>query len=432
MRTFFALVLAMCAARAGAAAGADGAGLREQRAADAAPAGGRHRGDTGRGRAAGDAADEGTSGGSGIRRGEGRGERGGGAGGRVLHGLAEARRAARLMRPMGLPHKRGADSDMDTPGGAGDAHRAPISDLEPAGPHGLHRRLGAIPVAGIVSGNSAAVKAKQRIAAAAKRARRKKKKTTSTTSSTSTSVTFTHTTTTLTTSTFTRTTSTTTQTTLTTTETATKTVQIATEEPPPRTLKTGTRTPQTTATPDEWFGPCPWGADVPETTVARCGKTFNQRCPPGECCTPTGDCRNPNDEFEVPWCNAECQHGYGRCRNATGTVDFSCATTTIPYSTTRMSAATPVYMACPDLEITRSGRCGPEWGNLRCHEDLCCGGGGWCQDDGGDSGKEWCGLTCQLGFGKCWVSEHPGATIRCPARRAKFDIGEFLAPDEEP
>ncbi|KAI9022642.1 hypothetical protein DFJ74DRAFT_768334 [Hyaloraphidium curvatum] len=85
-----------------------------------------------------------------------------------------------------------------------------------------------------------------------------------------------------------------------------------------------------------------------------------------------------------------------------------CNTTAVS-STVTMSKGTPVYVPAAIIPETNTGRCGIEFGR-KCRAGICCSRWGYCEDDGGDSGAAWCGLGCQLGYGKCWVEAETTST----------------------
>ncbi|KAI9002218.1 hypothetical protein DFJ74DRAFT_714365 [Hyaloraphidium curvatum] len=158
---------------------------------------------------------------------------------------------------------------------------------------------------------------------------------------------------------------------------------------------------------------CP---DLPVTEDVRCGPQAGRRCPGNLCCSQWGFCQDDGGDSGEPWCGAGCELGWGKCFLGTAPFasDFACPTPTSDgppptYQLTYVSAATPVYMACPTLAVSTDGRCGEGFGT-RCRDGYCCSQWGWCQDNGGDSGYSWCGEGCQLGFGKCFVGSAPLST----------------------
>lgn len=161
------------------------------------------------------------------------------------------------------------------------------------------------------------------------------------------------------------------------------------------------------------FVPC---TDYAVSTNGRCGGAYGTKCPSGLCCSKYGYCQDDGGQDGAPWCDAGCQRGFGKCwANVTDPDNYNCPTATATYQLTTISSATPVYMACPSLPVSKDGRCGVDFGGTRCIEGYCCSVAGYCQDDGGNSGEPWCGGGCQIGMGKCFVGTAPlSSTFTCP------------------
>ncbi|KAI9018823.1 hypothetical protein DFJ74DRAFT_195400 [Hyaloraphidium curvatum] len=108
-------------------------------------------------------------------------------------------------------------------------------------------------------------------------------------------------------------------------------------------------------------------------------------------------------------------------------------TRTVPFFSATVSITTvTVYPACPGFPVSNDSRCGVETG-FRCPDGLCCSGRGICQDDGGNSGWDWCAYPpCQIGYGKCFDRASPTSPPSDPPRfecpPAPIPSGSVLPP----
>jgi len=107
----------------------------------------------------------------------------------------------------------------------------------------------------------------------------------------------------------------------------------------------------------------------------RCGSINNMICPNNECCSQYGYCGNTSE-----YCDTGCQPEFGVCNNV------SKPTTT---TTTKKPTNSPT-------NISTDGKCGPKNGNKICPNNECCSQYGYC-----GSTFEYCDSGCQTGFGKC-------------------------------
>jgi peptidoglycan/xylan/chitin deacetylase (PgdA/CDA1 family) len=162
-------------------------------------------------------------------------------------------------------------------------------------------------------------------------------------------------------------------------------------------------TPTSTVGPDlslpvqAWVGP----------QGGRCGTGIGYRCADDYCCGPSGYCQDDGGTAGAAWCGKYCQPGYGKCF-----ADSLTSTTSIPATTTVSTSTSPAstwVTLLPDTSfpVSKNGQCGFQYGT-RCKDNYCCSDGGYCQDDGGTEGLDWCGpANCQVGYGKCFATSPP-------------------------
>ncbi|KAI9020394.1 hypothetical protein DFJ74DRAFT_124023 [Hyaloraphidium curvatum] len=118
----------------------------------------------------------------------------------------------------------------------------------------------------------------------------------------------------------------------------------------------------------------------PLTTNGTCGQAWDVRCPDNICCSQRGACQDDGGTDGEAWCGEGCQIGYGKCWAAV---------------------------------VQRGQRCGAAANGASCPPNICCSATGFCQDDGGAAGEEWCGCGCQQQYGTCFgrTPEECGSTV---------------------
>ncbi|KAI9018352.1 hypothetical protein DFJ74DRAFT_217576 [Hyaloraphidium curvatum] len=160
------------------------------------------------------------------------------------------------------------------------------------------------------------------------------------------------------------------------------------------TTSTATPTPTGIVMPD---------LNIPTANNLRCGigEGNGLRCPNNLCCSAASFCQNDGGNDGFPWCGCGCQFGFGKCflyePNTCPGQETSATTslTVLPYPTATSTADA-------SLPVSTNGRCGSVFGT-RCPDGICCSAGGFCQNDGGNDGFEWCGCGCQQRYGKCFL-----------------------------
>ncbi|KAI9026059.1 hypothetical protein DFJ74DRAFT_755541 [Hyaloraphidium curvatum] len=159
------------------------------------------------------------------------------------------------------------------------------------------------------------------------------------------------------------------------------------------------------------FVPCP---NIPSNLNSSfCGRGYGLRCGNDDlCCSQVGACQDDGGDSGSAWCGKGCQVGYGKCW-ANTTSSYYCPTPSAPPTVT-LSSGTPVFVPCSNYPTATAvpQACGPFVG-IGCPPGLCCSPNGFCQDDGGDSGKLWCGEFCRLGWGKCLAGRGIWPTYAC-------------------
>lgn len=102
-------------------------------------------------------------------------------------------------------------------------------------------------------------------------------------------------------------------------------------------------------------------------------------CAAGECCSQSGYCGTLTEH-----CGVGCQSGYGNCDAPSVTGGNGI-----------VSSVNPAGAAAP-LE------CGPSCQDKACGNSECCSQHGYC-----GSTTDYCGLGCQVGYGRCDGSATP-------------------------
>ncbi|OUM57235.1 carbohydrate-binding module family 18 protein [Piromyces sp. E2] len=120
----------------------------------------------------------------------------------------------------------------------------------------------------------------------------------------------------------------------------------------------------------------------PTKTNSRCGSQYG-KCPSGQCCSKYGYCGKDSQ-----YCGTGCQSEYGESEK---TITVTKKTTSKKTNSKNATKKTATKNAIPTGSIDK---CGP--GVAVCASGYCCSQYGWC-----GKSKDYCGVGCQKGFGKC-------------------------------
>lgn len=133
-------------------------------------------------------------------------------------------------------------------------------------------------------------------------------------------------------------------------------------------------------------------ANAAISTDGSCGGTSKYTCQGssyGNCCSQYGWCGSSDAH-----CKAGCNSAFGTC---TGSTPTTIKSSTQPAPTSTRTSAAP--SSTPTNKVSTDATCGSNNGGATCLGSTfgnCCSGSGWC-----GSTSDYCGSTCQSGFGNC-------------------------------
>ena len=142
------------------------------------------------------------------------------------------------------------------------------------------------------------------------------------------------------------------------------------------------------------------------STDGSCGGTSKYTCQGssyGNCCSQYGWCGSSDAH-----CKAGCNTAFGTC---TGSTPTTMKSSTKPAPTSTRTSAAP--SSTPTNKVSTDATCGSNNGGATCLGSTfgnCCSGSGWC-----GSTSDYCGSTCQSGFGNCGSNNPTGTSSTKPA-----------------
>ena len=142
------------------------------------------------------------------------------------------------------------------------------------------------------------------------------------------------------------------------------------------------------------------------STDGSCGGTSKYTCQGssyGNCCSQYGWCGSSDAH-----CKAGCNSAFGTC---TGSTPTTIKSSTQPAPTSTRTSAAP--SSTPTNKVSTDATCGSNNGGATCLGSTfgnCCSGSGWC-----GSTSDYCGSTCQSGFGNCGSNNPTGTSSTKPA-----------------
>ena len=140
-----------------------------------------------------------------------------------------------------------------------------------------------------------------------------------------------------------------------------------------------------------------------------CGGTNKYTCQGsqwGSCCSQYGWCGSSDAH-----CKTGCNSAFGTCAGGSPTTLKS---TTRPASTSTRTSAAP--SSTPTKKVSTDATCGSNNGGATCLGSSfgnCCSGSGWC-----GSTSDYCGSTCQAGYGNCGSNNPSGTSSTKPSSTA--------------
>lgn len=147
-------------------------------------------------------------------------------------------------------------------------------------------------------------------------------------------------------------------------------------------------------------------ASAAVSTDGSCGGTNKYTCQGstfGNCCSQYGWCGSTTAH-----CGTGCNSAFGTC---TGSTPTTLKSSTKPVSTSTRTSTIP--SSTPTKKVSTDATCGSNNGGATCLGSQfgnCCSGSGWC-----GSTTDYCGSTCQSGYGYCDTNNPSGTSSTKPS-----------------